>query len=391
MVAIVSEYSEPVAFTVSDTSFEGVEVDLFDPEDLVTGDDFGFSVSISGDGQTIAVGAPGSEDRGAVYLFSRKAGSWVREAKIYAPASVEGFLTGYEVALDHLGKTLAMSVPGWVENGVDCGAVFVYTRTISGWNQIPRLMPASADRLEAQRFGAAMSMSSDGTKIVAAGLKGKVLVFSRTSDTFSAGVSIHTLGTLTLTPSLAASNDGSFIVLGNPNENSARGGATVFSLDDGSYVSQALTPSDTSANGNFGSAVGISGDGVQVFVGAPGETSARGALYLYTRSGQNYTESSRFFPIDGEAGDRFGESISASRDGARILVGSPMDQRSLLRPGSAYYLSRSGTSLSQSSKLEPANADGSRFGVSVSMNAGGSFGVVGGHKENQAGTVRLFN
>jgi len=64
-------------------------------------DQFGYSVAISGD--TIAVGAIGqSSSSGAVYVFTRSAGSWSQEAFIKASNAGSGDSFGYRVF--HLGR-----------------------------------------------------------------------------------------------------------------------------------------------------------------------------------------------------------------------------------------------------------------------------------------------
>ena len=83
------------------------------------GDTFGFSVAISGDGNTVAVGAPSEDSNasgingnqadnsavaaGAVYVFSRSGDAWSQQAyvKSDSPAQLTaGDLFGYSVALE---------------------------------------------------------------------------------------------------------------------------------------------------------------------------------------------------------------------------------------------------------------------------------------------------
>jgi len=87
------------------------------------GDMFGFSVALSGDGSTLAVGAPledsdttgvggasneSATDSGAVYVYSRSSGAWVQQAYVKASNTGPGDAFGSALALSDDGNTLAV-------------------------------------------------------------------------------------------------------------------------------------------------------------------------------------------------------------------------------------------------------------------------------------------
>ena len=109
------------------------------------GDNFGFSISLSDDGQSLAVGALGedsattginseanelSQESGAVYLFKKTHDTWIAPSYIKAPNTDDNDAFGTAVALSGNGESLAIGAP--MENsgasGVngnqvdDCGA-----------------------------------------------------------------------------------------------------------------------------------------------------------------------------------------------------------------------------------------------------------------------------
>ncbi|MDW8312587.1 MAG: FG-GAP repeat protein, partial [Burkholderiales bacterium] len=121
------------------------------------GDWFGWSVALSGDGNTLAVGARledssatgvnGDEsndsafDSGAVYVFVRSGTTWSQQAYIKASNTEEWDVFGSSVALSSDGNTLAVGAP-WEDSnatGVNgdqsndsasgSGAVYVFTLT----------------------------------------------------------------------------------------------------------------------------------------------------------------------------------------------------------------------------------------------------------------------
>lgn len=151
------------------------------------GDNFGWSVAISGDGQTIAVGAPledgessgvngpdgaGSPRSGAAYVFARNGGAWQQQAYVKASNTGPADWFGHSVALSNDGSTLAVtaadedsSAPGL--DGVQgddsistAGASYVFRRQAGAWQQ-SRYVKASSPAGSA-RFGESMALSLDG-------------------------------------------------------------------------------------------------------------------------------------------------------------------------------------------------------------------------------------
>ena len=84
------------------------------------GDDSGFSVSLSSDGTTVAIGAPDNDDNGSnaghVRIYEYSAGSWTQlGADIDGEAA--GDYSGRSVSLSSDGATLAIGAYGNDGNG----------------------------------------------------------------------------------------------------------------------------------------------------------------------------------------------------------------------------------------------------------------------------------
>lgn len=159
-------------------------------------DAFGTSVSISFDGNTLAVGAYGedssdtgvnknqndnsAQQSGAAYVFRRLFTSWAQEAYLKASNTQLGDDFGFSVALSGDGKTLA--VGAWSENssstGVDghqfnnnapdSGAIFFFRRSATTWAQDAYLKQSNTDSGDV--FGYSLAISSDGNTLVSAAL-----------------------------------------------------------------------------------------------------------------------------------------------------------------------------------------------------------------------------
>lgn len=156
-------------------------------------DNFGGSVSLSGDGNTLAIGAIGEDSAstgingdqfadtagssGAVYLFTRSGIVWSQQA--YVKATNTGALDnfGISVALSGgAGNTLAVGAHQEDSNAIgmngdqldntftNSGAVYLYTRTAGLWSAYSYTKAPNTDAYD--NFGAAISMSNDGNTLV---------------------------------------------------------------------------------------------------------------------------------------------------------------------------------------------------------------------------------
>jgi hypothetical protein len=91
-------------------------------DEVGDGDEFGFSLALSADGNTLAAGAvseDGADDKqaqsGAVYVFTRSGSTWAQQALVKGSNTEAGDLFGYGVALSDDGNTMA--VAGYDEDG----------------------------------------------------------------------------------------------------------------------------------------------------------------------------------------------------------------------------------------------------------------------------------
>ena len=236
-----------------------------------TGDFFGWSVSLSGDGNSLAVGAnredsnaegiDGNQDNnddtwsGAVYIFSRSStGIWSQQAYIKASNTDAGDRFGFSVSLDYDGNSLAVgarqedsSVKGIDgaqnnNNSNDTGAVYVFSRSSTGtWSQQAYIKARNTGA--GDQFGYSVSLSDDGNSLAVGAIN---------EDSNSTGV-----GDL-------------------QNNNSTNTGAVyVFSRSGiGTWSQQSyIKASNTDANDLFGISVSLSDDGNSLAVGATNEDS----------------------------------------------------------------------------------------------------------------------
>lgn len=128
---------------------------------------------------------------------------------------------------------------------------------------------------------------------------------------------------------------------------------------------ETIISGDPNTGDLFGASVAVSGD--TIAVGAPGDDGGStdlGAVYIFTRSGNNWIQQQKILPSDVGASRAFGQSIALA--GSTLLVGAP----GVSGGGAAYIFNLSGGVWSQTIKLTASDrVAGDDFGRSVALSA----------------------
>ena len=299
------------------------------------GDNFGYSVAISGD--TVVVGAfredssatgvdgdqnnEGATDSGAAYVFTRSGSTWSQQAYLKASNTEAQDRFGYSVAIS--GDTVVVGAIGEDSSatGIDstpnesassAGAAYVFTRSGSTWSQQAYLKASNTGAQD--RFGLSVAVSGD-----------TVVIGAYQEDSSTTGVG------------------------GNQNDETAfnAGAAYVFTRSGSTWSQQAYLKASNTGGGNqfsstpgdnFGWSVAISGDTVVVGAyledsSAPGIDSTpnesatdAGAAYVFTRSGSTWSQQAYLKASNTGAYDYFGTSVAISGD--TVVVGAPDEDSS---------------------------------------------------------------
>lgn len=178
--------------------------------------------------------------------------------------------------------------------------------------------------------------------------------------------------------SVAVSGDTA--VVGSPHGRAgvipATGSAHVFTRTGGVWTEQAkLTASDAGPGDRFGWSVSISGDTIVVsaFWDDIGLNPDQGSVYVFTRTGETWTEQAKLTASDGAAFDEFGYSAAVSGD--TVVVGAPKDDvapntdaKPVENQGSVHIFGRTGTTWTKQAQLTASEgAAGDLFGFSVGV------------------------
>ena len=130
-------------------------------------DQFGESVSISGD--TAVVGAFGDDDAGvnsgSAYVFVRSGTTWTQQAKLTASDAAAGDQFGRSVSIS--GDTALVGAVGDDDAGSDSGSAYVFVRSGTTWTQQSKLTAGDAAAFDF--FGFSVSISGDTVLVGAQG------------------------------------------------------------------------------------------------------------------------------------------------------------------------------------------------------------------------------
>lgn len=313
--------------------------------DGVTNDNFGVAVALSGDGNTALIGAlnaevNGNAFQGAAYVFLRGGATWSQPVKLTADDGAAGHLFGYAVALSTDGTTALIGATWSMITNYGAGG-YVFTSSGANWTQRGKLM--AADGAVNNGFAAAVALSGNG-----------------------------------YTALIGAPNARSGVIPGV-------GAAYVFTRALTGWTQQKkLTASDGTQGAHFGWATALNGDGNTALIGAYNAIVGRdmqGAAYVFTRSSGSWSQQQILAAEDGAEWDTFGWATALSTDGNTVLIGAlNANVGGITDAGAAYVFTRSGNSWSQQQKL--AAADGAAydyFGQMAALSGNGNTALVGAY------------
>jgi len=200
----------------------------------------GFSVALSADGNTAIVGGHfDHEEFGAAWVWTRTGNVWSQQGGKLVGSDDSLIIAhqGWSVALSGDGNTAL--VGGWSDSG---GTAWVWKRSGEAWSQQGGKLVGSGNAGVANQ-GWSVALSSNGNTAIIGGptdstdccaaSKGAAWVWTRSGDIWSqqggkligAGDSLHMARQGT---SVAVSSDGNTLIVGGPDDNLGLGAAWVF-------------------------------------------------------------------------------------------------------------------------------------------------------------------
>ena len=240
-----------------------------DPSGEVGEGNFGTSVALSTDGSTALIGAPWDNSQtGAAWVFTRSGEEWVQQGNKLTGAEESGSggfgegAFGYSVALSGDGNTALIGGPADTN---ESGAVWVFVRSGSTWaEQGPKLTTGEGVNGYYAEFGRSVALSGSGNIAL---VGGRGAVFERSGSTWveqQPGLFAGEGSEGEFGESVALSADGTTALIGSPhatvgNEGSAGRTYAYTSLPQAPRVLPAPASSITAGSATFNAKVNPNG------------------------------------------------------------------------------------------------------------------------------------
>jgi hypothetical protein len=281
-------------------------------------DMFGISVSISGD--YAIVGAYADDDMGSLsgsaYIFKRDGTNWIQQAKLTASDGTAGDQFGVSVSIS--GDYAIVGACLDDVNYTDSGSAYIFKRDGTSWSQQAKLLGTGHNAH--YWFGVSVSISDDYAIVgapdyIGTGM-GYAYIFKRDAEveSWSLQAKLHSSYLDPDAFGISVSISGDYAIVGTL---LSSGPAYIFKLDGTTWSrQQKLTVSD----GGVGGSVAISSDYAMMGT-VYGRSPSNGKVYIFRRDASSWSEQQKILVPDSNTEGAFGISVSFSGDYAIFGAG----------------------------------------------------------------------
>lgn len=369
-------------------------------------DSLGFASAISGDGTVVAGGAwlndDGGTSSGHTRVWKYDGSSWTRMGTDIIGES-SGDKSGEALSLSEDGNIIAIGARYNADGGVKAGHCRVFQYDGADWVQLGQDIDGLVDD---ERSGISVSLSSDGT-IVAVGAqfgnadRNGITRIYEYSGTIWSQIGSDIIGIYAgdyAGERVSLSSDGTIIAIGVRRYGSSDKGSVNMYEYNGSDWDSIGTIYGESDFDYFGGAVSLSSDGTTVAIGAtnndPNGISNAGHVRVLKYTGSAWSQLGQ--DIDGLAtNDSFGGSVSISADGSIVAIGAYLsDPNGITDAGQTTIYQYMNGTWNQIGQSIDGLAAGDQLGCSVGISSKGTTVVVGIKYDDtsatNAGALRVF-
>ena len=264
------------------------------------GDECGYSVSLSSDGSTVAIGARYNDGNGSysghVRVYKNISGTWTQQGSDI-DGEATGDQSGWSVSLSSDGSTVAIGASS-NDNGTDAGHVRIYKNISGTWTQIGLDIDGEAAGDES---GWSVSLSSDGSTVAIGAFlnsgngaySGHVRIYKNISGTWTqVGSDIDGEAAYDGSGiSVSLSSDGSTVAIGayaNGGNGAHAGHVRIYKNISGTWTQVGSDIDGEPAHAGSGISVSLSSDGSTVAIGAyanGGNGANAGHVRVYSLNG----------------------------------------------------------------------------------------------------------
>jgi hypothetical protein len=303
-------------------------------------DKSGYSLSLSNDGNVVAIGVPhhymgnypNNGNYGRVKVFEWNGSAWILRGN-YIDGLTKNEQFGSTVALSDDGNVLVAGAYNNTQAALGAGAARVYAWTGNSWVQLGTDLFGQYQ----DNFGVSVSISSDGTRIAIGASQidpvgninvhhGITRIYELNGNSWSQlGANILGKNINDYAACVSLSGDGGTVIIGaflNADSGNLAGSARVFSWNGFSWEQKGNDIDGESPGDKAGYSVSINDAGDIVAVGAIlGGVNNTGQVRVYKWNGVVWFQQGQ--DIEGvSASDLFGNAIELNNDGTKIIIGA---------------------------------------------------------------------
>ena len=381
--------------------------------DITGSGDFGRGLDCSADGDRVVIGDINTAPGGMAEVYEWSGTAWTQVGATITTGVASGDLFGYSVAMSGDGNRIAIGSVYDDSPATNAGSVRILDWNGTAWTQVGTDIQGTA---ATDQEGISVSLSSDGSRVAMGASKlaavtlgpqysGRARVFeydTGTSDWVQMGGDIYGINASDYAHRVSLSGDGTRLAVGAYRGDTATsttadsGNIRVFDWNGHEWAQfdEALYTLSPGQYENFGAAVAFSRDGLTLIGGAYNEyvgTVQAGIARIFSVPLPTWTQqgSDVQFSLT-NSGENFGRNSSFSSDGSRFVSGAYQYSGSY---GAVEIFELNTTTLDWDSiGTIAATASSEYFGFGNSMSADGSTIVVGGYAySTYQGYVKVYD
>jgi flagellin-like hook-associated protein FlgL len=362
------------------------------------GDLSGYSVSLSEDGNTLAIGAPLNDNSNGTNTGHIRIYSWDGSAWSQLGSDIDGMgAAGHAVRMSSDGRALIFS--GEVI-GTTTDQIQMYAWDGSDWSQKGSTISSGSS----SDFGWSVDMASDGNTVVAGALNsgsaGSTQVYDWNGSTWTRRGSViygEANGDFS-GRSVSISDDGNIIAIGAANTESTggQGQVRIFAWDGSAWIQRGNDIDGEASGDSSGFVVDISRNGNIVAIAAPnndGNGAGSGQIRVFEWNGSAWVQLGS--DIDGEASLDSLRAVSLNSEGTVFVGGTPLNDGNGANSGHARVFQWNGSTWVQLGSDIDGEATSDFSGEKVSMNEFGDSVAIGARYNdgngNNSGHVRVYD
>jgi hypothetical protein len=349
------------------------------PGERIAFSDFGAAVALH-ENQALISAPHGNGNAGLVYAFRWNGSQWNQTDSLIGSNIENSSVFGAALALGN-----RFAVIGASNHNDSHGAAFIFERSNTAWLERVTLEPNDLQQFD--NFGQAVALSDSVVLVGSTGSNnrnGAAYLYQWDGAQWNEGnkwTPSADTGQTDFGKAVAVHNG--LALVGAPERDAGRGGVYVYRQTSDGWVEDTLLVPDDEVYARFGESLAIE-DSV-VVIGARSAVNDWGAVYVYRWNGSQWFQEAKLAADDGTDGMFFGGKVAIDQE--RILVGARGDRNFT---GAVYLFQKANNQWTQTKWTTDNGMENDTFGSGVALS--GDWALVGASgTDNRAGIAYIQN